>query len=222
MRKNISVPIETKIFGKEWGEVLSRVEAGQSEALSCNALCCVGCDRGHAPLQFACCCDPPACVVRALIDANPKALCEKDCQKRKPLHIACEYAASPQVIKLLVEGNPAALIEKDSSGKLPIHHLLESFWKRCVKNLTEQEASERVLQCVDELLKYNPDTVLSEDNDGTCPIEYAIEFEHDHELVYKLQKKAEEIRKVSHEFESLWGNDIYADVKLFELCTLVA
>lgn len=186
------------IFKKKWRQVLWTVSTDNSHAYSCDARCCNTCVSSHAPLQFACCCNPPAAVVKAMIAANPVALKRVDCTNRTPLHVACEFAASPQAIRLLLQADPSAAMRKDGLGRLPLHTLCENYYTRCDPSLSENEAELRLTETITDLIGAFPASLHAEDDEEMCPIEYAIEAELEHRIVYKMQTASIKLRKVSN------------------------
>jgi len=134
-----SEPIAALMYKNKWSKVLRVVTPGKSQRHSCDALCCNKCSSFHAPLQFACYCNPPVTAIRAMIKADPSAVNEVDCMERLPLHIACEYGASPEVIRLLMESNPSATMRKDKLGRLPVHTLCENYAGWFEPQLSEDE-----------------------------------------------------------------------------------
>ena len=192
-----SEPLVALIFKKKWSKVLQAVSSDKSQTHSCDALCCKRCISSHGPLQFACCCNPPASVIKAMIDANPAALNQVDCMNRMPLHIACEYAASPEVIRLLLESNPSATMKKDELGRLPLHTLCENYIGRCDPLLSDDEVEERLMTTIMYLIQTSPTSLHAEDDEEMCPIEYAIEAELEYRIVYTMQKASIELRKLN-------------------------
>jgi len=190
-----SEPIVALIFKKQWSKVLQALMSDKSKTHSCDALRCNRCVSSHAPLQFLCCCNPPVAVVRAMIKANPAAVNQVDCMNRLPLHIACGYGASPGVIRLLLESNPSATMRKDKIGRLPLHTLCENYMGWCDPQLSEDEVEERLMTIIMDLIRISPASLHAEDDEEMCPIEYAIEADFDHMVVYKMQKASIELRE---------------------------
>ena len=63
-------------------------------------------ENGFIPLFLACQRQPPASVVRVLINAFPKSLYYKNESALTCLHVACKFKASNEVIRLLVDMHP--------------------------------------------------------------------------------------------------------------------
>ncbi|EJK45984.1 hypothetical protein THAOC_35372 [Thalassiosira oceanica] len=70
----------------------------------------------HAVLRH----DPPAEIVKALLDLVPEQAAHSDCLGRLPLHVAAGCRCSPRAVRLLVDRHPDACLARDADGKTPL------------------------------------------------------------------------------------------------------
>jgi hypothetical protein len=97
----------------------------------------------ETPLYLACQQDPPADVIRAIVNACPEAaLFKSRANKDLPLHLACKYQATACVLEALLRDFPCSSIQQTKFGVLPLNALWEfrpegaevdeNFWNKVV------------------------------------------------------------------------------------------
>jgi ankyrin repeat protein len=115
-----------------------------------------GNDRGDAAAAEA------LDVVRAVVEANPRALQDKDGKGRLPLHVAFEIDAPPlNVIRYLVEQHRPALQEKDDEGCVPLHCAL-------------RPGAQSALPVTRYLVEQRPESVRENSKLGETPLVMAL------------------------------------------------
>lgn len=116
--------------------------------------------RDMSALHLACQYDPPADIVKMLIEANPDAiLLRSQPHGDLPLHFATAYnTASVEVIRQLVEANSSTVGAQNSLGVSPLH-------QACLFH-----ASYDVIKVLVEAL---PEAVYIEDAQGRTPWDIA-------------------------------------------------
>ena len=79
--------------------------------------------RNMSALHIACCHDPPADIIKLLLEANPDAtMCRSHPYGELPLHFATGYnTASVDVIQLLVQVCPSSVSAQNTLGVSPLH-----------------------------------------------------------------------------------------------------
>jgi len=109
---------------RSWQALISYIELHPrcaSIPLSCGVKGLSIATKGNLLLHETCRIDPPACVVVALLMANPKASTMKGEQGYLPLHYACA-CASATVVEMILQAYPeAAKIRNESDLMLPLH-----------------------------------------------------------------------------------------------------
>ena len=124
------------------------------------------------PLHIACSLHAPLHVVKAIVEAYPKALRTKDTTfERLPIHVACQFSARPEVIKYLIKASRATALEADISGRLPIHYACSNGSDPTV---------------IKALLEANPASALYADYSGWLPIHVAISFGASTQVIKEL------------------------------------
>ena len=71
-------------------------------------------------------CNPPAHIVKVLLELFPESPSCVDCMNRTPLHIAAGTRANLSTILLLANAYPAACATLDKGGKTPLHLACDS------------------------------------------------------------------------------------------------
>ena len=111
-----------------------------------------------SPLHLVCCRDPPADVVKMLLDASLMPVQWPDKSGLLPIHAACLYRASAEVVQLLINVNPNLKMAIDGKGRSPLH------WT--CRNTKNKPPDPDVLKIV-----IDRDLVCMLDNDGHTPIQ---------------------------------------------------
>jgi ankyrin repeat protein len=104
----------------------------------------------------------PMELIKALVQAYPKAVAKKDSHfERYPLHFACLYSPYPELVSYLVElgKNDVAISSVDRLGRLPLHYA--TFGRAC----------EYVVRL---LAGAYPDGVRHQDINGWLPLHVAV------------------------------------------------
>ena len=194
---------------RSWNKVQKALSFNRDLAKPCISPCCPHCSKPHSPLLLACKLNPPLEVIDSLLEANPMAVFEIDCEKKTPLHLACEYGAAPAVIKRIVQANKDATIERDIYGMLPIHRVCESYLDRVDSHLSDEDAEYCLMEVVQGLLGVHPDAILIEDYKEMNPIEYALEAELNLAIIQILQKASERQhnKKVSEQYGNMMNDN---------------
>jgi len=144
-------------------------------------------------------------VMKLLINANPKALMEKEYNGHTPLHLGIEYnkLISKEMIQLCVETNPQLAWEKNGDGDTPVHLAIEKN-----SNQSFEKYSHKFFEIVRIIVNSSPMAMamLVQDNDGRTPLSYAIEKKSSDEVIdyLFLEASSEETRS---EFANRKDND---------------
>lgn len=84
-------------------------------------------DSNVLPLHEALVALAPVHVIKALVEAYPMSVREKESSyDRLPLHCACRRNADPATLQYLTELFPGANLEPDALGRLPLHYVLSN------------------------------------------------------------------------------------------------
>mmetsp|Transcript_29813 Transcript_29813/g.88499 ORF Transcript_29813/g.88499 Transcript_29813/m.88499 type:complete len:576 (-) Transcript_29813:315-2042(-) len=146
--------LATLLGRRSWPSALARLQTHPQEA-STELTRGVG---TSLPLHEACKLQPPANIIRKLVDAYPPAVRRSGPFGCLPLHIALKAGASPEVVEILIaEHLPSARI-REPTGKLPLHIACQ------------YGASPNVVNVV---LINHPQAIVVKDDDGHRPVEYA-------------------------------------------------
>ena len=116
------------------------------------------------PLHSACARQPPADVIKALLNAYPDGAKCVDDQGMYALHYACGNQASREVVRMLLMSFPDAARLSDPRGMLPIHYL--ACW------------GPSSISVIDMVLVANRDVAKAMDEDGNTPLDLAIEGDY--------------------------------------------
>ena len=191
-KQNKSTDADSELFKLmmqgSWSRVCRTITYTNAFATSSSFLACIHCKKSHSPLFLACTLNPPVKVIVSLLEANPFAAFEIDCEGNLPLHLACAYGASPEVIRELLRTNAKAVWKKDINGMLPIHKTCQSYFKNIDQSIPRQEAQKFLMEVLRDLLITDPTTIHEEDNDGMCPIENALYSGMRMKVISTLQK----------------------------------
>ena len=150
----------------------------------------------HACARF----NPPAHIVKVLLELLPESPIFVDCLNRTPLHVAAGTRANFSVIQLLVDAYPKACAIPDTDGKTPLHLACDS---ACALFMGDEgcERDPPSYDVVFAIIKAWPSAVPWEDNDGTSALEYAILSVAPIEVVRLLQavtkKQAQQVRSTN-------------------------
>ena len=121
----------------------------------------------HACARF----NPPAHIVKVLLELLPESPIFVDCLDRTPLHVAAGTRANFTTIQLLVDAYPKACAILDKDSKTPLHLACDSALfmgdEGCERDLPNTDL-------VSMMIKAWPLAVPWEDNHGTSALEYAI------------------------------------------------
>jgi len=98
-------------------------------------------------------------ILRATLDANPKAISEAGPNGQRPLHVAVINNASVRIVDKLCELGRRVLEAKDLDGRMPIH-------------LAVSRGAQFTV--VRTLLHYNPESVNKTDGLGRTPLQLAV------------------------------------------------
>ena len=159
----------------------------------------------HACARF----NPPAHIVKVLLELLPESPIFVDCLDRTPLHIAVGTRANFSTIQMLVDAYPKACAILDTDGKTPLHLACDS---ACTLFMGD-EGRERDLpntDLVSMMIEAWPSAVPWEDNYGTSALEYAILSGAPIEVVRLLQavtclqtkKQAQQVRSTNSRRDS--------------------
>ena len=118
----------------------------------------------------------PPHVLMLLASQFPETLSHIDNQKRYPIHAACASGSSPSFIAHCINSCPTSVKAKDKSGKTALHLLCQYYKESNSKNqLPYQNAERNMEQILWIIYRSAPATIIAEDNDGVCAIEYALQ-----------------------------------------------
>jgi ankyrin repeat protein len=123
----------------------------------------------HACARF----NPPALIVKVLLELLPESPSFVDCLSRTPLHIAAGTRANFSIMQLLVAAYPMACATLDTDGKTPLHLACDS----ACSLFMDDEGCERdppSTDVVSTMINTWPPVVCWEDNYGKSALEYAI------------------------------------------------
>lgn len=186
LEKRDSYSYVNLIRKKEWIKVMTKVTRRQfPEESACDIL------------YTACKSNPPLRFIDTLIDLYPSSIVENANmpKNRTALHVACEHGASEYVVDYLVSKNEELAKLRDNEGKLPLHLACQSFIERCDQDMSIDEKYDSLRETTLILLECYPDAVTFEDNDGMCPIEYAIISDARNDIIELLRRASEIQRK---------------------------
>ena len=113
----------TKLKLKQWQSVIEHVRANPSDAKHV-----VASRSSLLPLHVACENGAPIQVIKAFLQANPKAVeIKSGIHERLPIHCLLSSASiSESIVSLLVEAYPGACRVADKNGNLPIHLICQA------------------------------------------------------------------------------------------------
>ena len=164
----------------------------------------------HACARF----NPPAHIVKVLLELLPESLTFVDYLNCTPLHIAVGTRANFSTIQLLVDACPKACAILDTDGKTPLHLACDS---ACASFMGDEgcERDPPSKDLVSMMIKAWPSAVPWEDNYGTSALEYAILSGAPIEVVRLLQavtclqtkKQAQQVRSTKIRRVSQESND---------------
>ncbi len=144
--------------------------------------------RLHACVRY----NPPAEIVKILLDLNPEAPACVDVANRTPLHVAVGMHANKSVIETLIRVYPNACATLDWEGKTPLHLACNG----CCDLFEEEEGDNAMsndnmaspcLDTIRTLLNACPLAVVVEDQDGMTALEHAIISDASLKVVELLQ-----------------------------------
>jgi ankyrin repeat protein len=120
---------------------------------------------GRLPIHLAATFGLEADSVRALLDADPESIREKNEDGQTPLHLAASGDNVPLVQLLIERGSPALLLERDNQGRVPLHWTAAEAW--------EGGAGEAAARIGRALIEACPDSVRVRAIDGCLPLHLA-------------------------------------------------
>ena len=171
---------------RSWTKIQKTIATNHALAMPRSYPNCTLCKESLSPLFYACALDPPLGIIVNLLEANPAAVLDTDCERKLPLHLACEYGASPEVIKELLEANMEAVSKKDIHGMLPIHKVCRYYYDNRSPWVSKTAALKITIDVLNMLLRADPTTIIEEDFKGLCPIEHALETEMNIKVIRAL------------------------------------
>eukprot|EP00591_Stephanopyxis_turris_P007017 CAMPEP_0195524440 /NCGR_PEP_ID=MMETSP0794_2-20130614/24261_1 /TAXON_ID=515487 /ORGANISM="Stephanopyxis turris, Strain CCMP 815" /LENGTH=379 /DNA_ID=CAMNT_0040654655 /DNA_START=100 /DNA_END=1239 /DNA_ORIENTATION=+ len=147
--------------------------------------------------------------VQKMVSACPQVLEVVDDSSQTPLHIASERC-SLEVIQFLIHHNRKALSVRDRHGKTPFHNFLLSMASRNKHNIDDIkyfiDQDDLGLLVVLSFCLLAPLSLLTNDEYGMRPLEYAIMYGSHYELIKELQEQTNLIVKSLHEAYTKRGN----------------
>jgi Ankyrin repeats (3 copies) len=164
----LAFSLETLIQNRRWQAVLTRLASNPLEAekdLQVQTRGGFMSQRGFTPLHYACERQPPVEVISHLVEAHPGAIVKRcipgGCL---PLHIACTWYGSADAVSALLSVDPSTAVATDELGNLAIH-------SACFSG-----SDEHVILA---LVKANPASVLTRNNQGSRPLDICKRLRHD-------------------------------------------
>ena len=106
----------------------------------------------------------PLDVVKAVVEAYPNGLSEKDSYGRTPLHIAIVEGCNASVVKFILSRNPGMASEKDFNGEIPLHNVLQ-IWSLMTNN-----GDSEILSVIHALVEAYPKGINDSNIDGMTPM----------------------------------------------------
>lgn len=96
-------------------KIISRSRSNSEEALQLD-------EHGSTPLHIACWSNPRVDAIRALVDAHPHAVSDRDMHGDTPLMVALSNSEpNSEVVKILLEVSPKVASVPNKEGLMPIH-----------------------------------------------------------------------------------------------------
>ena len=138
-------------------------------------------------------------LIEVLIEGHPDALMVIDDNGYLPLHIALKcskgrtWNLTLELVKLLINHSPESIITaiESSSGALPLH-LACQLTNNPARINTNDSISSSIADIVQYIIDCYPDAIQYRDNNGSFPLNYAMEMaendEQNDEVVEKLVK----------------------------------
>ena len=160
--------------------------------------------NGMIPLFLACQRQPPAYIVRELINLYPGSLNYKNELSSTCLHAACKFNASSEVIRMLVERHPCpvkAIEAVNSNNETPL--LLWMYSNDC---------KPPPLPLFKLLL--SPKVMRIDDNQLNNPCQFLCQYVHQRDIGYKYHEERKKIAK--YLFDAYLDTKPYGSSKLMK------
>lgn len=153
----------------------------------------------HACLRF----DPPAGIMKILIELCPDSPKARDCMNRTPLHVAAGTGANVMIIELLIQAYPDACQIQDVDGRSPLHMACDTSCSLFEGGdiMTRDTPS---FEVISTLLAASLSSAVIEDDEGMNAVEYAIFSDASIRVVKLLQRASQsEFRRKQAESRSV-------------------
>lgn len=154
--------INKLIHDEEWEQVIQQAKnhPGEVRSWSCRPGFFEGVkDSDVLPIHECVSMGAPVEVIKALVNAFPQGLAEKEsAYRRLAIHIACRNAMDKDVIQYLIKSYPLGVATDDILGRVPLHYT-------CSNGADEQT--------IDMLMESCPGSTRAYDRRGWLPIHVA-------------------------------------------------